>query len=439
MSAKAEISRRAALKLFAAGAAASLAGCSRPNEEILPYVDMPEGMVAGEPQYYATSLALGGYARGVIVKAVDGRPIKVSGNPRHPASLGATDIFGEAEIMALYDPDRSQAIRGPQPLTGWAEFQGELLGCLDEARSRTAPLHILTSTITSPTLLRQIAELIGKAPGTRWFAYDPAGGQTDGLGFFPRLDAAKVIVSLDADPLGPGPMQLVLARRFADGRRSAEKDMSRLYAIESTWTLTGANADHRLALRPDQIEAVALEIAAGLNGGEAAQADLPTRARAFVDAMLADLKSVGKGGLLLAGETIGAAARNATDKANRAIGAPLEHIDFPEAGPSPEGFTAFLSELDAGNVGNLLVLDCNPAYDAAPGTGFAKKLQAVPFSVHAGCYDDETAGLCRWHLPLSHPLEAWSDLRAADGTASIVQPLIRPLYATRSVHEILAF
>ena len=153
MSAKAEISRRAALKLFAAGAAASLAGCSRPNEEILPYVDMPEGMVAGEPQYYATSLALGGYARGVIVKAVDGRPIKVSGNPRHPASLGATDIFGEAEIMALYDPERSGTIRGPNSISGWSEFFGELLARMDRAKSGAAPLHILTSTVASPTLL----------------------------------------------------------------------------------------------------------------------------------------------------------------------------------------------------------------------------------------------------------------------------------------------
>ncbi|MDN5928470.1 MAG: 4Fe-4S ferredoxin, partial [Hyphomicrobiales bacterium] len=202
MSGGADISRRAALKLFAAGAAASLAGCSRPNEEILPYVDMPEGMVAGEPEYYATALPLGGYARGVIIKAVDGRPIKIGGNPRHPASLGATDIFGEAEIMALYDPDRSRVIRGQQPVAGWAEFFGELLDRMNKAKSGAAPLHILTSTVSSPTLLRQIEELSTQMPGTRWFAYDPT-GSADRPRFIPRLDKAKVIVSLDADPLGP--------------------------------------------------------------------------------------------------------------------------------------------------------------------------------------------------------------------------------------------
>jgi molybdopterin-containing oxidoreductase family iron-sulfur binding subunit len=230
----------------------------------------------------------------------------------------------------------------------------------------------------------------------------------------------------------------MLGRRFADGRRSAKKGMSRLYAIEPAWTLTGANADHRLALPPEKIEAVAKELAARLGGGDARAADLPAEARAFIDAMLADLQSARNGGVLLAGDTLGAGARDAIDKANQAIGAPFDAIDLPGGQPRPENFEAFLAALDAGKVQNLLVLDCNPAYDVAPGATFAKKLQAVPFAVHAGCHDDETAGLCRWHVPLSHSLEAWSDLRAAEGTASIVQPLIRPLYDTRSAHEILA-
>jgi|APThiThiocy_cv2_1041547.scaffolds.fasta_scaffold00163_20 molybdopterin-containing oxidoreductase family iron-sulfur binding subunit len=438
MSAGTEISRRAALKLFAAGAAVSLAGCSRPYEEILPYVDMPEGMAAGEPEYYATALPLGGYARGVIVKAVEGRPIKIAGNPRHPASLGATDIFGEAEIMALYDPERSGTIRGPNSISGWSEFFAELLARTDKAKSGAAPLHILTSTVTSPTLLRQIAELSGQVPGTRWFAYDPAGGAAEGARLVPRLDKAKVIVSLDADPLGPGPMQVVLGRRFIDGRRSADQRMSRLYAVESIWTLTGANADHRLALPPAGIEAIAMEIAGRLGGGNAPPADLPGEARHFVEAMLADLKAAGQGALLLAGGSLSAAARKAVDDANRKAGAPVDRIEPPQGLPHPEALGDFLASLYGGKVENLLVLDCNPAYDAAPGKTFADRLEAVPFAVHAGCYDDETAGLCRWHLPLSHPLEAWSDLTSADGAVSIVQPLIRPLYETRSAHEVVA-
>jgi molybdopterin-containing oxidoreductase family iron-sulfur binding subunit len=435
-----EINRRAALKLFTGGVLASVAGCSRAAEKNLPYVDMPEGLVAGEPQYYATVLPLGGFGRGVIVKAIDGRPIKIAGNPRHPASLGATDLFAEAALMELYDPERSSAVRGARPITGWTEFLGELQRWSSKAERGEAPLNILTSTVASPTLLRQIASLKTDRPGTRWFAYDPR-GETDGTHtLIPRFDRASVIVCLDADPLGPGPMQAMLSRAFAEGRKpGSANSMSRLYVIESTWTLTGANADHRIALPPDRIEAVAWEIAGRLEGRAGPSAALGRRARRFVDEMIADLQCAGTGGLLLPGPTLGAANVQTVLQAGKRFGVPLGRAAGLPAQSSPESLADFGEALQSGKIENVLFLDCNPAFDAFPDAAFAKALKNLPFAVHAGVYENETANLCRWHLPLSHPLESWSDLAAADGTMAIAQPLIRPLYDTRSSHEILAF
>ena len=435
-----EISRRAALKLFTGGMAASLTGCSPPAEKNMPYVDMPEGLVPGEPQYYATALPLGGYGRGVIVKAVDGRPIKVSGNPRHPASLGSTDVFAEAALVELYDPERSRDIRGTQPINGWTEFLGELQQWSGKAKRGEPPLHLVTSTVASPTLLSQIASLKQQYPGTRWFAYDPLGGAEGARSLIPRLDRASVIVCLGADPLGPGPMQIMVSRAFIKGRMpESPGGMSRLYAVESTWTLTGANADHRLTLPPDKIDALAMEIVGRLEGHPGSPLPLDKGARHFVDEMIADLQGAGAGGLLLPGPMLREETVQAVLQSGRRLGAPFDRAATFPAQLRPEPFAAFEEILHSGKVQNLLLLDCNPAFDAAPDAKFAEALKKVPFAVHAGLYDNETADLCRWQLPLSHPLEAWSDLTSADGTVAIVQPLIRPLYDTRSQHEILGF
>jgi len=435
-----EISRRTALKLFTGGMAASLAGCEQPAEKNMPYVDMPEGLMPGEPQYYATALPLGGYGRGVVVKAVDGRPIKVSGNPRHPASLGSTDLFAEAALVELYDPERSRDIRGTQPISGWTEFLDELQPWSGKAKRGEAPLHLVTTTVASPTLLGQIAALKRQYPGMRWFAYDPLGEAEGARSLIPRLDRASVVVCLGADPLGPGPMQIMASRAFVNGRMPASPGgMSRLYAVEPAWTLTGANADHRLALPPDKIDALAMEIVGHLEGHPGSPLPLDKGARHFVDEMIADLQDAGAGGLLLPGPMLREETIQAVLQSGKRLGAPFDGAAALPAGLRPESFAAFEEALHSGKVENLLLLDCNPAFDAAPGAKFASALKKVPFTVHAGLYDNETADLCRWHLPLSHPLESWSDLVSADGTVAIVQPLIRPLYDTRSLHEVLGF
>lgn len=428
------IRRRDALKLIASGLALSLAGCSRPQEQIVPYVDMPEHLVAGEPEFYTTALPLAGYARGVIVESIDGRPTKIAGNPRHPASLGATDIFAEAEILSLYDPDRSRGVRGAQPLANWNAFLGALRPRMEALEARGGEgLHVVTGRVTSPTLCAQLATLAQRYPAARLYAYEAAEGDLAGWrdAARPPLADADIIVCLDADPLGPGPDQIANGRAFVKGRKPAPGNrVSRLYVAESTRTLTGANADHRIALAPD-----AIEVMAAMLSGDGDGQGLPPSAKRFAEAVARDAGN-GARVLFLAGDTLSATARERVMAANRIEGAPAAQPpgDQPALTPIADLWEA----LEAGKVTDFIALGCNPCNDF-PDPAIERAIGKVAFSVLAGTHENETSRLCKWHLPASHMLENWSDLTARDGTASIVQPLIRPLYDSRSLHEILAF
>jgi len=427
------LGRREALKLLAAGAALPLAACSPPDEEIVPYVDMPERLVPGESLRFATVLPLGGYGRGVIVTSREGRPTKIEGNPRHPASLGATDLFAEAEILTLYDPDRSQAVRGPTPIASWSDFEQGLLGEISRQQQDGNGLRLLTRACHSPTLRRQVTAILGRFPGARWHAYDPMGEEAQPLY---RLAEAKVLVSLMADPLGPGPRQIMNAKAFAKGRtaRGGDPEFLRLYAFEPGMTLTGANADHRVALTPTQVEAVA-EALAGDPSAPLPE-DLPAAGRAAVSAARRDLHENPGRAVVIPGPALSQRTRALCHRLNSRLRAPVE-VPAPPEGPRPETLAALTEDLRADRVGVLLILDANPAYDAPGDLGMAALIPKAAFSAHVGLYEDETASLCDWHLPSHHSLEDWSDLEAPDGTAAVAQPLIRPLYDTRSPHHVL--
>jgi len=443
------LARRDALKLFAAGVAASLSACGKSDDEIVPYVEMPERMVPGLPLRFATVLPLSGYGRGVLVTSSEGRPTKIEGNPRHPASLGATDVFAEAAVLSLYDPDRSRTVRRGAEVASWNSFEAALLAQLDrEAARHGAGLRIVTGRITSPTLRRQLAALLKTYPEARWYRYEPladdAARQGARLAFgrrvtaLPRLGDADVVLTLDADPLGPGPEQLHHARSFAT-RRHAGGPMLRLYALEPGWSLTGANADHRLPLSTSAVHSAALMVAARL-GADVPADDLPAAARRFVSAAVADLQAHSGRALVLAGPAQPPEIHALCHWINARLRAPVDVIETidPAEDDHAASVAAFAADLGAGKVETLVLIGVNPAYDLPPALGIGDALRRVPFSVHAGLYRDETAALCRWHVPLPHPLETWTDLRAFDGTAAIAQPLIRPLYDTRSAHDVVA-
>ncbi|MGY2049815.1 4Fe-4S dicluster domain-containing protein [Methylobacterium sp. JK268] len=444
-------SRREALRAFAAGITLAAGACAKPDEEIVPYVVQPERVTGGVPLVFASTLPLAGYGRGCRVRSVEGRPIKVDGNPRHPASLGATDVFAEAAVLSLYDPDRSKTLRQGGDLSHWSALQKALVPKVAGWRSRQGEgLRLLTGRVTSPTLQRQIARLLDAYPKAAWHAYEPtedvASRAGAALAFgrplvpVPHLDRAAVIVTLDADPLGPGPDQIRLGRGFGSRRVPGTGDgFSRLYAIEAAPTLTGAKADHRLALPPVQIGEAAVALARAL-GAEIRDAALPDLAARMVARAAADLTAHRGGALVLAGPTLPPEIHALVHWINGQIGAPLDWIAPPDAAGSrtPAPLADLARDLASGSVPDLVMLGVNPAYDAPADLAVSDVIGKASFRLHHGGYVDETAVLATWHVPATHPLESWGDLRAIDGTASVVQPLIRPLYATRTAEEVVS-
>ena len=434
--------RQAALGLFAS--ALTLTSCGQPEEEILPYVDKPEGLTPGQAMRFATSLPLNGYARGVLATCYEGRPVKLEGNPLHPASQGATDAFTEAAILSLYDPDRSRTVRQGDKVGTWEGFEAALLPRLRQAEANGgAGLHLLTGHWTSPTLLRLIGGLRERFPAMRWHMHEPVvetqarAGATLAFGapltVLPRIERARVILVLDADPLGPGPEQILHNRAFATvrgARRENGGPFARLYAVEPVMTATGAKADHRLALAPAELRDFAVALAARLGAGLSAPDLAPPNAR-FLDAVAADLQGAHGEALVLAGAWAAPELQALAHWINARLDAPVDHFAPPPE--QAEDLPALAGALRSGAAETVLILDSNPAYDAPADLEFSEALRSTgAFTVHLGLWRDETAALCRWHLPQHHPLEDWADLRAPDGTAGIAQPLIRPLYATRS-------
>ncbi|WP_154336047.1 4Fe-4S dicluster domain-containing protein [Paracoccus sp. S-4012] len=414
--------RREALRLFSAGTAALVAGCRAPARPIVPYRDMPEGLVEGKPLFFATTLPLAGAGRGVLVESHEGRPTKVHGNPLHPASLGATDVFAEAAVLGLFDPARSRApLRGGQPV-GWGAL-AQALGAV-AARDGAA---LVTGPVGSAAMAGQIADLLARHPGMRWFMHrtvTPA-LEVSGVQVWPDFDSLDAIVTIGADPLGPGPAQIALAKGWSRARR--ERGL-RSHAFDSGPTLTSARADRRMSLRPSALPGIAGALLAMLQGGTAASGPVAEAA--------AILRAAGPGRAAVLGDA--PAASGTIARINALLDAPIRHLrpfwQWPGLAPAP--MPELMAEMEAGRVPALVLLGVNPVYDL--GNAFAAAMAQVPERLHFGTEADETAAACDWHGPLHHPLEDWSDLRAVDGTQALVQPLIAPLHDSRSGYEVLA-
>ena len=474
------VARRTFLKLM--GASLALAGvtaCTKqPAEKIVPYVRQPEELIPGKPLFYATAMPLGGVATGLLVESHEGRPTKIEGNPLHPDSLGATDVFAQAAILGLYDPDRSQTLRNLGEIRPWSSFLGTMNAALTAQKPlKGAGLRILTESVSSPTLAAQIRDLLSRFPSAKWHQWDPASRDNaragSKLAFGEFLDAhyrfenADVILSLDADFLGCGPGALRHAREFAARRRpeNAER-MNRLYAIESMPTSTGARADHRLPLKPSAIGSMAWLLAAGvgvatarasqaaaggsavptgevLPGGIGASHISAETMRKWIAAVAKDLQAHRGRSLVIAGEGQPPAVHALAHAMNQALGNAGKTVVYTQTAEAEpvnqlESIRDLVADMNAGKVDLLVIVGGNPVYSAPVDLRFADALNKVQLRVHHSLYDDETSALCQWQIPEAHFLEAWSDARGADGTVSIVQPLIAPLYGGKSAHEVLA-
>ncbi|HUX10338.1 MAG TPA: TAT-variant-translocated molybdopterin oxidoreductase, partial [Terriglobia bacterium] len=454
------VSRRNMLKLMAASAGlAGLAACTKlPIEHIAPYVRPAEEFVPGKPLFYATSMPRPeGGALGLLVKSNMGRPTKVEGNPDHPASLGKTDVFGQASVLDLWDPDRARSVMREGTIVSYSDFL-TLLGDLRNQylTQKGAGFRVLTETVTSPTLGSQMKSLLAAFPQAKWHQYTPVNRSAEREGIRTvygeylsasyRFDQADVIVSLDSDFLCAGRGGVRYAHDFAERRRIADtrSSMNRLYVVDSTATITGGSADHRLPLKPSQIEdfARALASALGVKGVEAGAQAPPEVPADWITGIVRDLQQRRGASIILAGEQQPPAVHALAHAINNTLGnagKTVVYTDPIEAQPvnEMESIRELVADMNAGQVQTLLIIGGNPVYNAPADLSFEKALDKVNLRLRLGLYNDETSYRCHWFVPQTHYLESWSDDRAYDGTAGIIQPLIAPLYENRSPHEVL--
>jgi molybdopterin-containing oxidoreductase family iron-sulfur binding subunit len=382
-----------------------------------------------------------------------GRPTKLEGNPDHPASLGATELFSQASVLGLYDPDRSRTILNRGDVKTWAGFQAALLPILTAQKAiQGATLRLLTEPITSPTLTAQIEQLLVTFPQARWHQWDAVyGAAQDGApssAAIYKLEHADVIVSLDADFLGFGAGAVRYTKDFSSRRRmtTPEHELNRLYVIEPVPTVTGSNADHRLALKSRDVHAFAAAVASAVGAGVSGPApagSLSAEAQKWAQAVGADLSAHKGTSAVIAGDRQPAVVHALARAINDALGNTNVTVTYtaPIATSPADGtasLAALVAEMRAGKVDALFILGGNPVFTAPADLAFADALGKVANRFHLGLYDDETAELCHWHIPEAHYLESWGDVCAFDGTVSLIQPLIAPLYDGRTAIEIVS-
>jgi MoCo/4Fe-4S cofactor protein with predicted Tat translocation signal len=445
------VSRRGFLKVMGASLAlAGLAGCTKqPDEPIYPYIKQPEDLVLGKPMYFATAHPFPTGAIPVLIKSDSFRPIKVEGNPEHPMSRGKSDAFSQATLLDLYDPDRSQHVLYRGENSAWGDFQRAFA----EAAKKTdggKGIYFLSETITSPTLAAQWKQVQQAYPQAKLAQWEPInsdssraaskavfGSYTDAQY---KLEDADVILSLDADFLGgiAHPGFLPLAAGYAERHRYEEgKTPNRLYVVETMPTVTGFKAEHRLALKPSEIAGFAQALANG-----AAPQGASSEQQKFLTALGEDLKKAGGRCVVIPGEQSAPAVHAAAYALNASLGAIGKTVIYTETvNPMPSeqmaDLKALVADMNAGKVQWLVVLGVNPVYSAPSDLHFADAYKNIPVTVHLGSHVDETGSVSNWHINKSHYLESWSDARAYDGTISIVQPMIDPLYGGKSAHDVL--
>jgi len=451
--------RRVLVQWLAAAAALSAGGCTRtPVDRVISLPASPLREVRDDPRHYATVIDREGWAQGVQVATREGRPIKVEGLADHWASLGGTDAPTQATMLALWDPDRSTTVMRRDAAanatpSSWTNFSQ----AWNAHAGRDDAVHVLTPRFTSPTLGAQLAALLLKRPGSVWYRHEGVDSSAQRQGaqtafgrlvqVVQRADAARLIVSFGDDPFSTPGTGVRFAADWAARRERDElagQPPARLVALEVAPGLFGARADERQALAPVDIEAVLWRVAHGLDDSigavEGLRPDLDRLALRIVELIQRHRGET----LICPAPWLASSSHALVHRLHARLGAasvcamPIEAPDQPAGMPAPQSLLALVQAVDRGEVRTLVVLGGNPAYNAAAEYRFTEALRRVPFSAHLGLHDDETSRACHWHLPTGHAFEQWSDLRAADGSVSVAQPVIAPLYDTRSAHQLLA-
>src|SRR5450755_3357800 len=457
------------------GASMSLAGldaCRWREDKILPLSRRPEGTIPGSSRYFATAMDLNGSAVGLFASSYDGRPIKIEGNPAHPDSLGGASAYHQATVLGLYDPDRSEGVTtrtgGARKSSSWQEFSKALTEILTAQRAAAgAGFRIHAERSSSPTLAEQKMRLMAAYPSAKWVTFEPIAsdgpraGSVLSFGKAYRshylFDAAKVVVTLDADVVHPTfPAGLANARALTKGRVPDSGEMNRVYAIESAVTLSGGISDHRLAVRSGLIKSVAAYLDAVISAKANALPELgaaqdkpaaeflkDAKVAKFLDAAAADLLANIGASVVVAGQHQPPEVHALVHRLNAVLGNVGRTVFYTEDSSAEEqsdqaSLKALSAELNGGKVDTLLILGGNPVFTAPADLAFGDALSKAKNSIHLSLYEDETSERCSWHLNAAHYLESWGDALSWNGTLSIVQPLIAPLHGGKSTLEIVA-
>jgi molybdopterin-containing oxidoreductase family iron-sulfur binding subunit len=462
--------RRRFLQLMGASLGLAGVGCWH-EDKILPLSRRPEETVPGTTKKFATAMEIDGVAVGLHATSYDGRPIKVDGNPLHPESLGGADAIHQASVLGVYDPDRSDKPwkRGggsatPSSWDAFAAFAAQHFGKLKGARGYG--LRVLAERSSSPTLAALRKRFLEVYPQARWVTFEPTASDAVragsmlafGKAYRTLIDAsqARVILTLDADLFAANfPGHLAHARNVARGR-SPDGDMNRLYAIEPNYSFIGGMADHRLGVRAEHVKAIAAALDAKISevvkpdaalgpAQPAPKAEVLNEARVakFLDALVKDLVANASKSLVVAGPSQPAEVHAVVHRINALlgnVGHAVRYVDDPDAdsGSDLAGLKQLTDELNRDRVETLLILGGNPAYASPGDIAFGDAIGRAKTSIHLSLYDDETSQRASWHVNAAHYLESWGDVRAWDGTVTIVQPLIAPIYGGRSSIELLA-
>ncbi len=444
-------SRRTMLKLMAASfGLAGLAACSRPEQHLAPQARGEMDYVPGKAYDYTSAFVLSGHPTGLVVRTYDGRPTKIEGNPDHPESMGAAMALAQASVLDVYDPDRSKTFLVDGAEANW-EVAGPGLAGLDLGDG--TGVRFLSETIASPTVKAQRDALLRRLPNAKWIEFEGASLENEYAGSelafgrrlatHPQLDKAKVIASLDYDFLGNDFPTPRLTKLFSRGRRASTTEelesLSRLYVVESQFSLTGANAEHRLRQKGSEIAQFAKDLLAAVQGGNVAGNDQRGQ---YLQALAADLRAAGAEALVVAGPRQPAVVHALAHQINTALGS--EAMAFTPVDRSAqvssgiEALAELTAEMSGGQVSTLFVFGGNPAYTAPANLDFSSAMGQVGRRIHLGTYQDETGMLANWHIPAAHYLEAWGDAETSAGVAAVQQPMISPLYGGKSLVQVLA-
>ena len=456
-------SRRSFITLMGASVAlAGLASCRRPEEKIVPIVKGVEGYLPGVPKMYATTMPFGETAYGLLVDTRDGRPTKTDGNESHPSTRGGSNQFIQASILGLYDPDRAEEVREGEAERSFDDFVAAWLTLSGEhKKDGGASLAVISEAHTSPTMAVLTDEFKKAYPNATWATWEPVSDENifegvriaTGSALRPNYETrqAKVILSLDADFCGMETDAITSSLGFIDGRRveSEKDDMNRLYVVESGFSITGGMADHRLRVPVSQIGKFTIALAHELKSqgvSIAAVDSVPAPSHAFdkhwLKIVASDLIANRGAGLVMAGRRQPAAVHALIFAINTALQNTGKTIIYRELNDVAHSRAADLkslaSAMDQGKVTTVLVLGSNPVLTAPADLNFGNAIGKVSNRIVVSSHRDETAKKATWHIPQSHFLECWGDARSSDGTVGVIQPMIRPLFNSKSNIEVLS-